>query len=128
MSSNHYMYLEFQTLSLHFGNCCWQSSIDACASSYIWCSAFSADARGSGSLKMWKENWKSELFLSFFLIHSHSQNSSLNMINFRNTYVKTVRSSSITMLPGSLLCLRCPVSQSIFKIHSLPSLPCLQME
>lgn len=45
--------------------------------------------------------------------------------NVSKTYVKTVRSSSMTMLLGASFCLRCPVSQSIFKMHSLPSLPCL---
>lgn len=43
----------------------------------------------------------------------------------QNTYVKTVRNNSMTILSGALSFLRWPVSQSIFKIHSLPSLPCL---
>lgn len=122
-SSNYYMYFEFQTLSLHFGYCCWHSPVDAWASSYILCSTFSADSKGSGRLQMLEEKWKiEEKFDSFEILEIK-----FGMSNFLNTYVKTVRSSSITILPGSLLCLRCPVSQSIFRIHWLPSLPCLQM-
>lgn len=42
-----------------------------------------------------------------------------------STYVKTARSSSTTILPGSVLCLRCPTSHNVFRTHSSPSLPCL---